>query len=293
MSERPALPIVALVVAAMAFGATFVVVKDTVASFPPLALVAWRFLFGGLVLIALAFPTRARVWRDGAIAGTWLFFGYAFQTAGLQTTGATNSALITGLYVVFTPLVMAAWRRRRPTPWVVVGTVLAFMGLILLTIEPGFRLGRGDLLTLLCAVGFASHIAYLSTRARFHAVIPFTGAQLIVTAAWAFAASIVFEGPRIPSADVLPALLGLGLGVSAVAYLLQVWAQTRIGPSRTAVILTLEPVFGVAFGALLLGERLDVRGWIGALVIVAAIQIVLSKEPEEEVLMAEGVSPAG
>lgn len=293
MSEHKALPVLALVVAAMAFGATFVVIKDAVAVFPPLALVAWRFAIGGAALVLLAFPTQARLWRDAAIAGTWLFFGYAFQTAGLQSTGATNSALITGLYVVFTPLLMAVWRRRRPVPWVVVGTVLAFMGLILLTVEDGFRLERGDLLTLLCAVGFAGHIAYLSTKAPHHPVIPFTGAQLLVTAAWAIVASLVLEGPQVPGTDVIGAILGLGLGVSAVAYLLQVWAQTRTGPTRTAVILTLEPVFGVIFGALLLGERLDVRGWVGAIVILGAIQLVLAKDPEDDVLLAEGVSPAG
>lgn len=288
-----AAPGLALVVAAMAFGATFVVVKEALDAITPLALVAWRFLIGALALLVLSFPTRTRLWKDGAIAGVWLFAGYAFQTAGLQTTGATNSALITGLYVVFTPLVMAAWRRRPPNPWVVVGTVLAFMGLILLTIEDGFSFGRGDLLTVVCALGFAGHIAYLSQRARFHPVVPFTGVQLATTSVLAFVASLIFEGARLPDTSAVPALIGLGLGVSAVAYLLQVWAQTRIGPARTAVILSLEPVFGVLFGAILLGERLNVQGWIGAAVIVAAIQVVLAKEPDEDLLSAEGVAAVG
>lgn len=283
----------ALVLAAMAFGATFVVVKDALAAIPPLALVAWRFAIGSIALISLSFPTRTALWRDGAIAGVWLFAGYAFQTAGLQTTGATNSALITGLYVVFTPIVVAIWNRRPPLAWVVVGTVMAFMGLILLTVQDGFSFGSGDLLTLVCAIGFAGHIAYLSRRARFHPVVQFTAVQLLTTSALAFVASFVFEGPQLPPIDVVPTLLGLGLGVSAVAYLLQVWAQTRIGPSRTAVVLSLEPVFGVIFGALLLGERLDLRGWIGAAVILAAIQVVLANEPEHEVLAAEGVAAVG
>lgn len=292
-TDNPLPPIAGLVLAAMAFGATFVVVKDTLDGIPPLALVAWRFLIGALALLALSFPTRTRLWRDGAIAGVWLFLGYAFQTAGLQSTGATNSALITGLYVVFTPLIVAAWNRRAPIPWVIVGTVLAFMGLVLLTVEDGLTLTTGDLLTVVCALGFAGHIAYLSRRARFHPVIPFTGVQLLTTSALAFIGSLILEGPQLPSPDVIPALIGLGLGVSAVAYLLQVWAQTRLGPSRTAVILSLEPVFGVAFGVVLLDERLGVAGWIGAAVIVGAIQVVLANEPEDDVLAAEGVAAVG
>ena len=283
----------ALIVSAMAFGATFVVVKDALDDIPPVALVGWRFLIGAIALLALSFPIRTTLWRDGAIAGVWLFAGYALQTAGLQTTGATNSALITGLYVVFTPIVVAIWNRRPPIAWVVAGAVIAFLGLVLLTVEEGFSFGRGDLLTVACALGFAGHIAYLSRRARFHPVVPFTGVQLLTTSVLAFAWSSVLEGPQLPKVDVVPALLGLGLGVSAVAYLLQVWAQTRIGPSKTAMVLSLEPVFGVIFGAALLGERLDLKGWIGALVIVAAIQVVLANEPEDEVLAAEGVAPAG
>src|SRR5690606_20162806 len=123
------LPVAALVVASFLFGITCVVVKDVAADFPPLAFVAWRFAAGGVVLVALAFPSSSRLWRDGAIAGLWLFAGFAAQTMGLQLTNATNSALITGLYVVLTPLIVSAWHRRRPSPWVVVGVVGAFVGL--------------------------------------------------------------------------------------------------------------------------------------------------------------------
>jgi drug/metabolite transporter (DMT)-like permease len=116
--------------------------------------------------------------------------------------------------------------------------------------------------------------------------------QLVVTSALAFAFSLTIEGPGFPAADVCPALVGLGVGVSAVAYLLQVWAQTRLGPARTAVILTMEPVFGVFFGILLLGERLDLKAWIGAAVILIAIQVVLAYESDEPVLEAEGITAA-
>ena len=89
MSERAAY--VALIAAALLFGSTFVVVKDAVESFPPLAFVGWRFIIGAAVLMVLAFPRSRAIWRDGSIAGLWLLAGFAFQTAGLVTTGASNS----------------------------------------------------------------------------------------------------------------------------------------------------------------------------------------------------------
>lgn len=286
------LPVAALVSAAFLFGITFVVVKDVVTDFPPLAFVAWRFALGAVVLLALAFPANARVWRDGAVAGVWLFVGYAFQTVGLQTTNATNSALVTGLYVVLTPVLVAAWSRRRPSPWVVVGVVAAFVGLVLLAFDEHFRPGSGDLLTLVCALGFAAHITFLARVASRHPVVPFTAAQLAVTAVLAGLSSILFEGVHVPGSGQWGAVLLTGLGVSAGAYLLQVWAQTRVGPGRTAVLLTLEPVFAMIAGAMVLGERLDARGWVGAAIILGAIQLVLHREGDSPTVDAEAITPA-
>lgn len=290
MSTR--LPVAALVGAALLFGITFVVVKDAVATFPPLAFVGWRFLIGAAMLLLLAWPRGAAVWRDGAIAGVWLFAGFALQTAGLVTTGASNSALITGLYVVLTPLFAAAWHRRAPSPWMVVATVIAFMGLALLTVDDSFRPASGDLLTLGCAAGFAGHIVFLSRSASRHPVVPFTAVQLLTTAVLGLGSSLLVDGPTVPDGDVLGAIALTGLGVSALAFLLQVWAQTSLGPGRTAVILTLEPVFGVAAAAIVLGERLDIAGWIGAVLILAGIEVALVKGADPDTAEAEAISPA-
>ncbi len=292
MGDRTALPVSALVVAAFLFGITFVVVKSAVADFPPIAFVAWRFLIGAIVLLLLAVPRRARLWRDGATAGVLLFAGFALQTAGLTSTGATNSALITGLYVVFTPIVVAVWRRRAPSPWLAIGTAAAFLGLALLTFDETMRFATGDLLTVGCALAFAGHIAYLARVAFRHPVVPFTAVQLLVVAILGFAISIPVEGFQLPDGSQWQAIVLTGAGVSAVAFLLQVWAQTRLGPSRTAVILTMEPVFGVAAGALLLSERLTVGGWFGALLIFGAIQLVLTKGSSDDTTAAESVSLA-
>ena len=282
----------ALVVAALLFGSTFVVVKDAIEELPPFSFVGWRFLIGAGVLLLLSRPRGRALWRDGVLAGTFLFAGYALQTQGLAVTSAANSGLITGLYVVFTPLLAALLARRRPVPGILAGAVLAFAGLALLTAGDGLTLQRGDALTVGCSVAFAFHIVVLARVARRHPVVPLTAVQLLVTALLSLAAAAT-EGFPLPPASVAGALLLTGLGVSAGAYLLQVWAQTVVGPSRTAVVLALEPVFAAAAAAVVAGERLTGRGWTGARLILAGIYaVVVVTRESDDLPVAESVTPA-
>ncbi len=296
--RTPRVAYLALAAAALLFGLTFVVIKEVVVEgavegFPPLGFVGWRFLLGATVLTAIAPPRNAAVWRDGTIAGLLLFAGYALQTQGLATTSASNSGLITGLYVVFTPLLAAAVARRAPRLLVVAGVLLAFAGLAALTLKTGFALHEGDLLTVGCAISFAAHIVYLARVAPRHSVVAFTSVQLIATALLGLASSALLEGFQVPPGKVWPALLLTGLAVSAGAFLLQVWSQTVVGPARTAILLALEPVFATAAAAIWLGERLSARGWAGAALILASIYIVLSASGEEDQLpAAEAITPA-
>lgn len=285
---------VGLVVAAFLFGATFVVVKEAIVSLPPFAFVGWRFLLGAAVLFLFARPHGRSIWLDGLLTGTVLFIGFASQTAGLTSTTASNSGLITGLYVVFTPLLAAAIRKRPPAIPTVSGAALSVVGLGLLTVSAGFELNSGDVLTVVCAIAFATHIVLLSRLAPRHSVVPFTAIQLLVVAVLSLAGSVMFEGFPLPSASVIPALIGTGVIVSAGAFLLQIRAQTVIGPSRTAIILSAEPLFAAATAAVILGERLTLQGWIGAALIMTGMYVVLAFSPEEQadLVVAESLSEA-
>jgi drug/metabolite transporter (DMT)-like permease len=292
--EHRRLAYVALAFAALLFGVTFVVIKDAIAILPPFAFVGWRFLLGAVVLFVVARPQARSIWRDGLIAGLFLYLGYATQTLGLESTTASNSALITGLYVVFTPLLAAAFRRSRPAGLTLAGTFLAILGLALLTLTDGLAFHRGDALTLVCAVAFAIHIVILAKMAPRNPVIPFTAVQLLTTAVLALAASALTEGFPLPDRSVLGALLLTGIVVSAGAFLIQVGSQRIIGPSRTAMVLSLEPLFAAVTAAIVLGERLSARGWIGALLILIGIYVVLMFSPAEDadLTVAESMSDA-
>jgi drug/metabolite transporter (DMT)-like permease len=244
-------------------------------------------------MVAIAPPRGRRLWRDGAIAGTLLFAGYALQTVGLETTSASNSGLITGLYVVLTPLIAAGVSRYSPRPSVVAGAALAFGGFAALSLQEGLQLATGDLLTVGCAFAYAGHIVFLSRVAHRHRVIPLTAVQLTATAVLGLGFSAAAEGFPLPSAEVWPALLLTGLAVSAGAFFLQTWSQTVIGPSRTAIVLALEPAFAAASAAVFLGERLTPRGWAGAASILVGIYLVLATAGDEDELpAAEAITPA-
>ncbi len=292
MVRRSTLAGLAVAGASLLFGSTFVVVKDAVSVFPPLNFVAWRFLLGGLALALLDLPRGRLLWRHASLTGFILFVGYAAQTAGLVTTGASNSALITGLFVIITPILAAALAHRPPGGWVLVGAVVAFMGVVLLTARPGTALNPGDLITLVCALAFAAHIVALARFAPRHRLVPFTAAQLLVTAAISFPVAAVVEGISLPRSRQVPALLLTAFGVSCGAFLLQIWAQTVIGPARTGILLALEPAFGVATAAVVLDERLTAGGWLGAALIVGAIYLVVTRGEEERELEAEAISAA-
>lgn len=284
--------IAALLIAAFLFGATFVVIKSAVEDVGPLSFVAWRFLLGTGLLAVFAIPTGRLIWRHGALAGVALFAGYAFQTAGLQHTSASNSALITGLYVVITPFLASAFSRRAPSSWTIGATAASFVGLVLLTETEGLRVERGDLLTLGCALAFALHIVLLARFARHHPVVPFTTVQLAVTSGLAFALAFIMEGPAVPPSSVWSALLLTGLAVSAGGFLLQIWAQTVVGPTMAAVIVATESVFGVATAWIVLDERLGSTGFVGAALIVVSVVIVILKQRDPTSVAAESVTPA-
>ena len=154
----------------------------------------------------------------------------------------------------------------------------------------------GDAWTVVCAIAFAGHIvalAYLAPRHRDH-IVAFTAVQLLVTAVAALGLSLLLEDAGLPPTSTWVTLAFTAIVVTCGAFLIQVWAQTVVGPSRTAIVLALEPLFAVVTAAVVLGERLTLRGWVGAACIVAGIYAVLVFAPPEEadIRAAEAISEA-
>src|SRR6516164_10552684 len=265
------------------WGSTFVVVKNALDQSSVFVFLAVRFSLAGLCMALF----RPRVLRDspreelfaGIRLGFFMFGGYAFQTAGLRYTTASNSAFITGSSVVLVPLILALFWGKRLTFWVYFGTLAAAAGLYFLTVPVTgvAHLNRGDVLTFFAAASYAVHIIMVGEYTKEHSAAALSVLQVLACAllSWltAFGAhAIRWQPMRFESR----AALWLGVVVcavfaTAVAFSLQLWAQQYTTPSHAAILFTLEPVFAVATSYMLLGERLGARSLVGAALVLAGI----------------------
>jgi drug/metabolite transporter (DMT)-like permease len=267
--------LVALIAVTAVWGVTFVQVKDAVELYPLFAFLAVRYAIATGAL-AIAGVGRLRSLGGGGLAaggviGVLLGLGIGLQTAGLERTTVSSTGFITGLYVVFTPLLGLALFRTRVGLEVWLGVVLAVAGLAMLS---GVHVGStaGDLLVLASAVAQALQILMVERYASRYDAIALT----LVEMAACFAGFLVIALARgelsVPRGwTVWGALVVTGVFASALAYLIQIWAQRRLSGARIALVFALETVFAGLFGFALAGDRLGWLGWGGCAAILAGI----------------------
>lgn len=270
--------VIGLVGVTAVWGVTFLVVKDAVARIPVFDFLFWRFSIAAvLMLIVRSRRVVRRVHRSdlrcGALLGLALGTAYVTQTMGLQHTPAAVSGFLTGLFVVFTPILAWLVLRRRPGKLVWVAVIVATLGLALVTVS-GFKLGEGEILTVICAVFFALHIIGLDQWSSGRDAYSLTVIQLGVVG---IICGVIFlaQGPSIPRGwNVWMAIAITSVAASALAYMIQTWAQARLTATQTAVILTMEPVFAGFFGIVIGRESLTVTTVVGGALVVAAMYLV-------------------
>jgi drug/metabolite transporter (DMT)-like permease len=250
------------------WGWTFVVVKNAIAEYPTLPFLQLRFILAFLVMAVLVrrLPTRREL-LVGLAAGSVLAVAYLTQTLGLSLISPGNAGLITGLLVLFTPLldrVFGVPLKRRT----IVAVIVAVIGIGMLTGGPsGF--GLGDVLVIVCAVLFALHIVLLSRWSPRLSAAPLAMVQM-------GACALIFSAGgtwtlRMPSTDVWIAIVITGVFASALAFYIQTWAQAHIDASRTALIIAMEPAWAVAAAVVLAGQRFGFLQAAGAALVLAAI----------------------
>jgi drug/metabolite transporter (DMT)-like permease len=265
----------ALILVTAVWGLTFVQVKDAVELYPLVAFLAVRYAIASAALAPLAARRLRTLGRDGlgagAVLGVLIALGIGLQTAGLERTTVTNTGFITGLYVLFTPLLALAIFRT-PIPrelWAAVG--LALVGLALLAGVPQGS-AAGDLLVLVSTVAQAFQIVMVERYATRYDVFALTFVQVAVACVGFVAIALALGDLSVPrGATVWAALLVTGLFAVAFALLVQVWAQRRVSATRIAIIFSLETVFAGLAGYLLAGDRLGAVGLAGCAAIFAGI----------------------
>jgi len=248
----------ALVGVAIVWGWAFLAVADAIALYPMYAFLAWRFALAAVAFVAFYPRVLKRIDRRslkrGLLAGLVLAVSYILQTWGLDgatKTTPAKAAFITGLYVVITPLLQAAWLRRRPQRATIVGGLIALVGLWVLS-GIGTETGGwvfGDTLVALCAITFSVHIIVLGSTKAHHDTGVLTLVQLATVAVVCAVISGIKERVGPPTdLSVIGAIVLCGVLASALAFAIQTWAQKRMPPSRVALILVSETAWGGVFG---------------------------------------------
>lgn len=266
-----------LLVTAMTWGFAFVAQRKGMEFVGPFTFNAIRFLLGGASLIPLWYYQKRRnrqnarikavdkkfLIKGGLLAGAAIFLGSSFQQIGLVYTTAGKAGFITGLYVIFVPIIGLFWRQRTGTGiWL--GALLAVAGLYFLSIHENFSIALGDLLVLVCAFFFAVHVLVVGWLTHKLPSIPLAIMQFLVCSLLSFIAALWVE--EFIWKDILDAAIPIlygGLFSVGIAYTLQVVAQKNAPSSHAAVILSLESVFAVLGGWMLLSETLSARGLLG------------------------------
>jgi len=273
-------PEIAISIAAFLYGVTFSIVQDALDHTTPMGFNLMRFAIGAAVLAPFALR---RSWAGperlpsdsmrtfllgGASLGVIAAFAYLTQNIGLEHTSTSNSAFITGLFAVFTPIVEAIVYRRFPRSGIVLAVLISIVGLFLLT-GAELSMSYGDGITLLTALLFGCWYVRTGMLANRFDIFGLTTVQLAVVAIVSIP-FVVVDGFGTIDTGVILTVVFTGVGCSAVAFSLSAWAQRTIDASRASILNLLEPVVAGIVGYAV-GERLGVVGYLGCALILAGI----------------------
>jgi drug/metabolite transporter (DMT)-like permease len=259
------------------WGSTFFLIHDLLDRVPAVDFLAIRFGIASVAMLLLAPRAIARltpeVRRHALVLGVLYGIAQILQTVGLAHTPASVSGFITGMYVVCTPLLAAAILRTRITGLTWVAVLLAVGGLAVLTLD-GFSVGYGETLTLVAAILYALHIVGLGAWSRPADAIGMSILQVLMITAICFVVAVP-DGITLPDrAGDWVAVAYMALFAGAAALLGQTWAQAHLPPTRSAIIMSMEPVFAAFFAVLLGGESVTARMLVGGAMVLTAMLVV-------------------
>ena len=276
-AERRA--VIAMVVATLLWGATFVVTRDALAAIAPLPLVLGRFTVALVLFLAAVAVRPSRLnraaWLGGLASGSLTAGSYLFQAIGLTDTSAGSSAFLTCAGTLCAGFFAWPLLRQRPGPTLFAGILLALAGSALLSLRGSLTLGIGERWTMLGALLYALQIVSVARFAPAADPVGLMAVQSLVMVATLapFAANDLRAFETLDAANWVR-FAYLAIPASVIAPLLQVAAQRTLPPGRVGLLFALEPVFGLLFAIGLGGEHFAPRWWLGAALILVAVVLV-------------------
>ncbi|MEH7238073.1 DMT family transporter [Bacillus sp. JJ1562] len=271
-----------LTIVAIIWGSGFVASAVSLEHYTPYQILAIRFLIG-VILLSLVFYKKLKHIKKstiikGSIIGIFLYVAFALQTVGLVYTTPSKNAFLTAVNVVIVPFIAFFLYKRKMDKFEWLGAFLAITGIGVLSLKFSGEVNIGDLLTLLCAVGFAFHIFYTAQFVKDEDPVLLTVIQMAIAAILGFIV-VIFRGETHFSMNVegVSNVLYLGVFSTTIAFLLQTIAQKYTTETNAAIILSTEALWGTVFSIIILSEILSIKMIIGAILILAAIIISETK----------------
>ena len=268
-----------LLLVALLWGTTFVGGKYALNYFTPLYIISIRFIMA-FTMMALGFKKEFKTLtkkdlKGGIIVGTVLFIAFATQLIALQYTEAGKQAFLAGTYVVMVPFISWWLHKKKPDNSSFVGAFICFLGIGLLTLNESLTIGFGDSLTLFSSLFFAGHIISNGYFVDEIGPVKLTIVQFGTVAVLSTVSALILEPfPTQIAPNGIFAVLYLGILCTGVAYFLQTIGQKYALSTHTAIILSLEAVFGSILALIVLGEVFTFKMVLGCISILAAILII-------------------
>ncbi len=276
-----------LLIVTFFWGSTFVIVQNAIRVFPVFDFLGVRFTVAGILMlvITISLPNVRKylysrsIWMAGFILAIWLFAGYAFQTVGLLYTSPAQSGFITGLSVVLVPIFGLILLRHRPSKGVLVGVLLATLGLFLLSYVRGQGLQFGDVLTFLCAIAFAIQIVFVGHYAKKYHPMPLAAIQIFFVGVLSLLTALLnHSAPKLMTSlwlqpAVISGLVITILFATIIAYFAQLIFQKYTSANHAALIFSAEPVFAALTAYFYAGDTLSLQSVVGCVLILAGMLI--------------------
>lgn len=277
-STKKYLGVLGLLTVTIIWGGGFVASDLALETLTPFQIMFIRFMIAAVIMTVLGRDSIRTLTREeikcGIMLGAALFGGFALQIIGLQYTTPSKNAFLTATNVVIVPFIALVIYRKKIPVKCLIGAGMAIVGAAVLSLQSDFSIGAGDILTLACAVCFALQIFLTGEFVgkirptvlnflQMTTAFVLSGIGLIVTGSFHFA----------PSTGSLLAVLYLGVVSTTITYLLQTVSQKYVDETKSAIILSMEAVFGTVFSVILLHEDVTVRMVIGSMLILAAVLV--------------------
>jgi drug/metabolite transporter (DMT)-like permease len=289
VKSKKALSIGMLVAAGIVWGATFVVVKDSMDYISPLWQLALRLLIACMLMLAIFHRRLAQIKRQAVIQGVFLgvlfFLALLFQNLGCKETTASKCSFLTVSYVAFVPILEMLILKKRLTGRKLLSVVICLSGMALLTLNGNFSVEKGDLLVILCGLLYAFHILYIDHCSTTMDAMDMHLMQIITATVLAFGAAIIFEPiPVVTNVHCWMGLIYCGIFEVVVGFFFQLKGQQNTSPTLAGILVSMESVYGSIFAAIFLRESFTLRMIAGC----AAIFLAAVVEGQESPAKKEG-----